>query len=218
MQHRTRGRMTLYTRAGARKYTNADERHRFIQAARAALPEIGTFCLMLTYTGCRLSEGLALTAQDIQISAHSIAVKSLKKRDAVVVREVPVPTHLLETLEATHHISDRQAAGDTTPLFLWHRTRAWEVVKGVMDDAGIVGAQAMPKGLRHGFGVWAAMSAVPVNIIQRWLGHENIATTAIYLDVVGPEQLALATRMWNGVDWRGVAYEMPATLSLESGH
>jgi len=35
-------------------------------------------------------------------------------------------------------------------------------------------------------------------IYKRWLGHASLRTTAIYGDVLGPEERALAARMWIG--------------------
>jgi integrase/recombinase XerD len=54
----------------------------------------------------------------------------------------------------------------------------------------------MPKGLRHAFGVSAFQSAVPPHLVQRWLGHASLRTTAIYGNVVGPEERSFAERMW----------------------
>jgi site-specific recombinase XerD len=42
---------------------------------------------------------------------------------------------------------------------------------------------AAPKGLRHSFGVNAFQSNVPPHLVQRWLGHASLRTTAIYADV-----------------------------------
>jgi integrase/recombinase XerD len=53
----------------------------------------------------------------------------------------------------------------------------------------------MPKGLRHGFGV-AAFQSIPPHLVQRWLGHASMRTTAIYGDVSGPEERDFAVRMW----------------------
>ena len=65
-----------------------------------------------------------------------------------------------------------------------------------MAVAEISGLHASPKGLRHGFGVQAVRSGVPLNLLQRWLGHADIATTAIYADVMGAEEREIAARMW----------------------
>jgi hypothetical protein len=62
--------------------------------------------------------------------------------------------------------------------------------------AGIEGPQASPKGLRHGFGVQAVSSGVPLNMVQKWLGHAQLSTTAIYADAVGAEEKSIMDRMW----------------------
>jgi integrase len=41
-----------------------------------------------------------------------------------------------------------------------------------------------------------AASAVPLNLVQRWLGHASLTTTAIYLDALGDEEREIAARMW----------------------
>ena len=56
--------------------------------------------------------------------------------------------------------------------------------------------QASPKGLRHGFGVAAVEAGIPLNMVQKWLGHAQLSTTAIYADAVGDEEQAIAERMW----------------------
>jgi integrase len=65
-----------------------------------------------------------------------------------------------------------------------------------MAAASIIGTPAMPKGLRHGFGVNAFQSNVSPHLVQRWVGHTSLRTTAIYGDVIGPEERAIAARMW----------------------
>jgi integrase/recombinase XerD len=65
-----------------------------------------------------------------------------------------------------------------------------------MDDAGLGGLHATPKGLRHGVGGAAAQNDIPLNLVQRWLGHAQLSTTAIYADAVGPEEHAIAARVW----------------------
>jgi integrase/recombinase XerD len=61
------------------------------------------------------------------------------------------------------------------------------------------GAAGTPKGLRHGFGIAAVASAVPLTMIQKWMGHTDISTTAIYLDASGAEERLIAIRMWQDV-------------------
>lgn len=178
----------LHTVRGRRKYLNPAERVRFLAAADQAPPQLRAFCLVLAWTGCRLSEALDLAPTDLDTTAGSMAIRSLKKRGRAVVREVPVPDRVVAALRALP-----APQGRFRP---WGRTTAWKYAKAVMRTAEISGLHASPKGLRHGFGVHAVRSGVPLNLLQRWLGHEDIATTAIYADVMGAEEREIAARMW----------------------
>lgn len=194
---------SLYSPLGGRKYVNADERARFLNAARDVDAFTRTLCMTLVYTGCRLSEALSLTVMSIQPRNNVISVRSLKKRHTGVVREIPVPDCLIDVLDDVHGVQKAQHAAvvdlSIPHLWSWQRTWAWMRVKSVMQRAEIVGLQATPKGLRHGYGVHAVLSGVPLNMLQKWMGHEHMATTAIYANVVGPEEHAIARRMWQSL-------------------
>ena len=53
--------MDLHDTQGRRLYLTAAERAAFLAAAKQAALPVRTFCLVLHYTGCRISEALALT-------------------------------------------------------------------------------------------------------------------------------------------------------------
>ena len=66
-----------------------------------------------------------------------------------------------------------------------------------MIEAGIPDApQRCPKGLRHGFGINATVKGIPLHMLQKWMGHAQLSTTAIYADAVGKEEQDIAARMW----------------------
>jgi integrase/recombinase XerD len=117
-----------------------------------------------------------------------------------VFQAIPAPPALLDTLDLVHGIrkaqGNRKRGADTYYLWLWSRTTAWRRVCDAMDDAGLEGVHASPKGLRHGVGVAAVQAGIPLNLVQRWLGHAQLSTTAIYADAVGPEEHAIAAKMW----------------------
>jgi site-specific recombinase XerD len=56
---------------------------------------------------------------------------------------------------------------------------------------------ASRKGLRHGFGVTAVSKSIALNMVQKWLGHSQLTTMAIYANAVGEEEQSIASRMWN---------------------
>ena len=190
----------LFDKAGRRKYLTATERTAFLTAAAQAPRDVRTFCAVLAHTGCRLSEALALTADRVDLAAGVVVFETLKKRKRGVYRAVPVPPSLLDALNLVHGIRDaqrRKDGGRGVQLWPWGRSTAWRRGKEVMEAAGInEGPHTSAKGLRHGFGVAAVESGVPLNMLQKWLGHAQLSTTAIYADAVGAEEKNLAARMW----------------------
>jgi hypothetical protein len=57
------------------------ERSEFVQTSKAARAPIATFCSTFAYTGCRISEALALTADRVDLA------------DGVLIFETPLPTY-----------------------------------------------------------------------------------------------------------------------------
>ncbi|MEJ0019689.1 MAG: site-specific integrase [Acetobacteraceae bacterium] len=188
----------IYDRAGNRKYLTAKERRAFLQSAASMAPEIRTFCRMLAYTGARISEILALTPGRIDEATRLVVLESLKKRRRGVFRAVPLPPEFLAELELVHELAKRRACTGlrSSRILPWGRTFAWMRVKEAMAAAHVLGPQASPKGLRHSFGVTALQAGVPINLVRRWLGHSRLTTTEIYTDAIGPEERAIAKRLW----------------------
>ncbi len=163
---------------------------RFMAAIQQADPPTYAFYLLLTQTGCRISEALALTPLSIDRDAKRVVFRTLKRR-RTVFRAVPVPDTLMSAL-----LRLAEGRADDHRLWPWARQTAWRKVKAAMATARIKGAMAMPKGLRHAYGIRCATHNVPPNLIQRWLGHAKPDTTALYLDAVGIEERQFAERMW----------------------
>ncbi len=61
-----------------------------------------------------------------------------------------------------------------------------------MEVADISGDHATPKG----FGVRMAMQTRNPRLVQKLLGHSNLETTAIYMDLVGDEARAEVVGAW----------------------
>jgi integrase/recombinase XerD len=189
---------SLFGHAGSRKYLNAAERTRFLESIQQLPRPERLFCEVLAWSGARISEVLALIPAAIDIESGVAGIETLKRRRRGVVRQVPLPSGVLGELECEFGLRSAQRDPDLANMRLWRfsRTTAWRLVKKVMALAGISGTPAMPKGLRHGFGVGALQANVPPHLVQRWLGHASLRTTAIYGDVLGPDERAFAERMW----------------------
>ncbi|MGR3814969.1 MAG: tyrosine-type recombinase/integrase [Cognatishimia activa] len=186
--------MRLYNDKSERLYINADERIRFLEALNSESDDIRAFCLTLFYTGCRLSEARELRFSSIQPKARLISFRSLKKRSQHHIREIPVPQELIDALDKLpRHLGLPIWTVDGAKV---SRVSAYRWVKRVMVKADIHGPQATAKGLRHGYGIHAVRSGVQLNMLQKWMGHASISTTAIYANAVGREELEIADRMW----------------------
>lgn len=194
---------SLYSATGVRKYLNADERGRALVAIANLPPQRALFALTLAWTGARVSEVLSLRAASFQIERGIVSFTTLKRRRHNV-REVPIPPALMSALDAHFLLSSTQH--DTLTLnrhpWPWCRQTGWRVIKSIMKEAGISGRAASPRGLRHAFGVGTLQAGIPITLVQRWLGHARLATTAIYTAASGPEETAFAARYWRSGEER----------------
>lgn len=170
-----------------RKYLTPTERSAFLKAAQSLEGERKALCQLLYYTGCRISEGLALDSDSLDVGESVVVFWTLKQRTEETFREIPIPLSLLHDLNAL--VRDGQ-------IFTISRATAWRTVKAVMEQAGIEGIHATPKGLRHGFAIAHAAAKTPPDVIQEWMGHTSEETTKIYLKVRGEEALKLAKAVW----------------------
>ena len=180
---------SAYDEEGRRKYINAAEGDRFLQATSLILPfNEAIFCKTLYFTGCRISECLMLGPSNLDFNENTLRIRTLKKRGKIHVRRIPIPQGLSRDLQKIESSSDQ--------FWSFSRTTAWRDVKAVVMASGVKGPHACPKGLRHGFGVRAVLAGIPITKIQKWMGHSNIKTTAIYLDVRDAEERELMQRTW----------------------
>lgn len=190
--------INLFDSQGRRKYVTQEERNLFLEISKDFEGSITTFCYVLAYTGCRISEALNLKGKHIDIENLAITFETLKKRTKGVFRQIPIPKELLDLLKAVHN------PAKNSNNFLWTNKKANQLtkmavymqVKKVFEKAGINEPLNQPKALRHGFAINALQSSIPLNQVQKWLGHSSITTTAIYANALGEEERALAARMW----------------------
>ncbi len=131
-------RFQLFDQDGQRKYLTAQEREAFLAAAEHTSREVRTLCLLLTFTGCRLSEALALTTDRVDLDAHTITFETLKKRRKGIYRSVPVPASVIDALNLVHAIREakkRRGHGKGVRLWAFSRTSGWRHICAVMTAA-----------------------------------------------------------------------------------
>jgi len=146
----------------------------------------------LWLTGARVSEVVGQSATggapglrvcDLDLGAKTAKLRTLKRRK-VVVRTLPIPGEHLGELAIVIAAGGLVA---TDRLFPWSRTRAFELVRDMLLAAGVERSRCHPHALRHGHAVHAVLNGVPLNVVQRALGHASIVTTSIYTQVTGSD-------------------------------
>jgi site-specific recombinase XerD len=148
--------------------------------------------------GLRIQEALALVEHDLDPRRGSLLVRNGKggKR-----REVGMDEWGWEQL---HPWLAARAELPVGPLFCIidgpTRGRPWASA-GVRRELRRLGTRAgvrrrfAPHQLRHAHALELAREGVPLNIIQRQLGHANLGTTSIYLQGIDPEEIIGAVRV-----------------------
>lgn len=199
------GQWQAHDAAGHRKYVTGEERLRFLAAADRLPASRRALCYLLVFTGCRISEALSLAPYQVNADNCTVTFRTLKRR-RLCFRTVPVPAAIIRMLAAI-------APASAERFWTMHRTTAWRMVTAAMRRAAVEGPMSTCKGLRHGFGVRAAGRDIPPSLIAKWLGHASLATTAIYLDVVGQEERAFASRLWKDAPTRRAAGAPPCRSS-----
>lgn len=189
MEFRPQRQWQIQDPSGRRKYITGDERRRLLATADGATPQVRTLVYLLVYTGCRISEALALTPEHLDVEANTVTFRTLKRR-RLTFRMLPVPLELVEMVGSL---------GTRPGERIWpvHRATAWRQIKALFESIQVSGPMACCRGLRHGFGIRAATCSAPLNLIQRWMGHATPLTTAIYLDAIGDEERSFAERTWS---------------------
>jgi integrase len=194
----------IFDAQGNRKYLTLQERQAYLEAIDHALAkpedrEKRTYALLLYYTGCRISEGIAVNHNHIDYSNCAVTFRTLKRRK-LVYRQVPVPPAFLVKLDDVHHVKDFQASriksDGNQPIWSFGRTTAWRIITSVMAEAGIQGIQATPKGLRHSFVIQHQALGTQVHMIQNWAGWASSAMMEVYGRALGNEAHQLASKLW----------------------
>jgi len=152
---------------------------------------------VLWRAGLRVQEALALTEHDLDQRRGSLLVRFGKGGRR---REVGMDEWGWELLRPWLTARAELPAG---PLFCVidgrTRGRAWSAA-AVRSELRRLAAHAgvrrrfAPHQLRHAHALELAREGVPLNIIQRQLGHANLGTTSIYLQGIDPEEIITAVR------------------------
>lgn len=176
----------------AKSYWTPDQAHRFIQVAAGSNLRYARLFLLLATTGVRISEGLGLEPQDVDLVAAHITMRQAQVWQSgtrVYVRG-PIKTKAGRRTLAVPAVA--RAALDEIPF----RTQTGAVPVPNTLKAVLVKLCAQadvplinPHGLRHVHAAMAYKATGDAYAVQKRLGHSNVTTTmGIYGFGMGREE------------------------------
>ena len=153
--------------------------------------------VVLWRAGLRISEALALTEGDLEVGRGSVVVRRGKGGRR---REVGMDDWAWDQLRPWLEIRVSLPLG---PLFCvisgptrgrsWSSSQARTNLHATASNAG-VRRRFAPHQLRHAHAVEMAREGLPINVIQRQLGHANLGVTSIYLQGIDSGEIIETVR------------------------
>ena len=145
-----------------------------------------TLLNVLYETGMRVTEVVSIQLEDVALDRSALSSPT-RQGDA---RDIPIEESTKALLDQYLAEGRPQLAKDNQEraLFLNHRgeklTRQglWLIIKGYAKQAGL-NTEVTPHTLRHSFAVHRLSKGSKLEDIQRLLGHANISTTQIYIQM-----------------------------------
>jgi site-specific recombinase XerD len=151
--------------------------------------------VVLWRCGLRIQEALSLAEQDLDARRGSVLVRNGKGGRR---REAGMDAWGWDQLHPWLTARTELPVG---PLFCiidgptrgrpWSGAAVRSELRRLSARAG-VRRRFAPHQLRHAHAIELAREGVPLNIIQRQLGHANLGTTSIYLQGIDPEEIITA--------------------------
>lgn len=135
---------------------------------------------VLLRTGARIDEALMLRPKDINLDMRTITLITLKKK-VPLNRTLPLHPDLRDTI-MQYYIDFNIPKNTDDKLFSITRQSADLYMKKLQSELKF---RIHAHKFRHTFAVEAILSGVPVNVLQKWLGHASIFTTSVYTEITG---------------------------------
>ena len=171
------------------EYLSKDEVDALMRAAKHTKAAI--LMALQWRAGLRISEAVEIRPTDLDLTDDQPTLR-VRRGKGNRDRIVPLHPELQGVLHAILSFGDLKADQPIIPV---SRQTGWRWIKdaqALAEDLGTLrpGKVVKTHTLRHSAARHWLVSRVPINVVQRWLGHSSMQTTLIYLEIV-PDQLGL---------------------------
>lgn len=133
-------------------------------------------------TGCRVSELVGINRNDINWEEKTVHLFGKGKKHRTSYLNAKSIRALEKYLAARTDDNDAVFVSDIAPHNRISSSTVENVIKAVSERAGC--PDVTPHTFRHTTATQGAMSGMPIQEVQKLLGHESISTTMIYAEVV----------------------------------
>jgi integrase/recombinase XerD len=155
-----------------------EEEERLIRQAYKDKSEHGLLIKTLLMTGARVSEFAALRVEDLYFDECTVLIQKGKGGKS---RYVPILPELAQELRT--HLGRRQNGFlfESNRHSAFSARRIQQIIKSAAENAGIT-KNVYPHLLRHTVATFLLERGMPLEQIQKFLGHSKIETTQIYAE------------------------------------
>ena len=174
------------------RFLSLEEEVKIFDCVRNTLnrPQYADFFTVLLYTGFRLSEGLNLKKEDVNLEKGTLTLwetKGGKPRTVPIVNKIrPIIEKYYAYALSTSNNLLFEGVKITTADKIWAKAKK---CLGLSDDK-----QLVIHSLRHTCATRLVQAGVPITVVKAWLGHANIQTTMRYAHFA-PNDLAEAAKL-----------------------
>lgn len=132
-------------------------------------------------TGCRVSELCVIKKEDVDFLTDEVHLFGKGKKHRTSYLNAKAHVAVKEYLEARTDDTPYLFVGERKPHGKLSKTGVEKIVRQISDACGL-NKSITPHIFRHTTATQAVSNGMPVEEVQKLLGHANVATTMIYID------------------------------------
>ena len=195
------------------KYLSDEEIDKFfasVKKGKYSKRDICLFNLMISY-GLRESEAISIRMEDLNLDHNDpqILIRRVKQRNKKNSRFYDLSRENYKRIKAWLKERDKWPGAKSDFLFITQKSRykydhmshegLYGLVKKYGKEAGI--PEICPHMFRHTTGARLARAGLNAFTIQRRLGHSNIVSSQVYVDLTGPDRKAEDERCEDAIEY-----------------
>ena len=158
--------------------------------------------MFILYTGLRVSEACKIKFKELNLTSRTPYINVINGKGGKD-RIVYVPSELKKLVNEFKQWKELvgEPIGDDNFLFISeggrpYRSRSIQFMMQEVRDVLKFGCKCSPHSLRHSFALYLYEKTKDLRLVQKQLGHVNVATTTIYADITPERASEQVEDMW----------------------